>query len=98
MQEINREEETDLWKQVQEQFEKLKLQTGIESDENYKRELEEILGLTDEDFKEMDESTTLLLSRKNVQVQLLDNLAVYPKYAYPTDSGIIGVEGCGNNQ
>jgi dUTP pyrophosphatase len=87
MQEINREEETDLWKQVQEQFEKLKLQTGIESDENYKRELDEILGLSDEDFKEIDENTKLLLSRKNVQVQLLDNLAVYPKYAYPTDSG-----------
>ena len=87
MQEINREEESDLWKQVQEQFEKLKLQSGVESDESYQKELEEILGLTDEDFKEMDESTTLLLSRKNVQVQLLDNLAVYPKYAYPTDSG-----------
>ena len=41
MQEINREEESDLWKQVQEQFEKLKLQTGIESDENYQKELDE---------------------------------------------------------
>jgi dUTP pyrophosphatase len=87
MQEINREEEADLWKQVQEQFEKLKLQTGIEPDENYQKELDEILGLSDEDFQEIDENTRLLLSRKNVQVQLLDNLAVYPKYAYPTDSG-----------
>jgi dUTP pyrophosphatase len=86
MQEVN-VEDLELWNQVQEQFEKLKRDSGIESDEDYKNQLEEILGMTDADFDELDEQTRLALSRKNVQVQLINNLAVLPKYAYPTDSG-----------
>jgi dUTP pyrophosphatase len=86
MQESNKED-IELWNQVHEQFEKLKRDSGIESDEDYKNQLEELFGLTDDDFEEMDEHTRLMLSRKKVEVQLLDNLAVLPKYAYPTDSG-----------
>lgn len=80
-------EDLELWNQVQEQFEKLKKDSGIETDEDYKTQLEELFGLTDEDFDEMDEHTRMILSRKNVDVQLVNNLAVLPKYAYPSDSG-----------
>jgi dUTP pyrophosphatase len=83
----NNKEDLDLWIQVQEQFEKLKRDSGIETDEDYKNQLEELFGLSDEDFKEMDEHTRMMLSRKNIDVQLIDNLAVLPKYAYPSDSG-----------
>ena len=86
MQEVN-VEDLELWNQVQEQFEKLKRDSGIESDEDYKNQIEELFGLTDEDFAEMDEQTRLALSKKNIKVQLTHNLAILPKYSYPTDSG-----------
>jgi dUTP pyrophosphatase len=79
--------EAELWSQIQEQFEKLKKDTDLENDEEYKKQLEDIFGLTDADFKEMDEHTRIMLSRKNMQVQMTNDFAVLPSYAYPTDSG-----------
>lgn len=79
--------EAELWSQIQEQFERLKKESDIETDEDYKKQIEEIFGLTDEDFQEMDEHTKLMLARKNVQVQMTNDFAIFPSYAYPTDSG-----------
>jgi dUTP pyrophosphatase len=82
-------EETEIWKQIQEQVQLLKQNTGLEDDneENLKNQLEELYGLTEDDLHEMDEHTKILLKKIDVKVQLINNLAVYPKYAYPTDSG-----------
>lgn len=79
--------EAELWSQIQEQFERLKKESDIETDEDYKKQIEEIFGLTDEDFQEMDEHTRLMLARKNMQVQMTNDFAIFPSYAYPTDSG-----------
>lgn len=79
--------EAELWSQIQEQFERLKKESDIETDEDYKKQIEEIFGLTDEDFQEMDEHTKLMLARKNMQVQMTNDFAIFPSYAYPTDSG-----------
>jgi dUTP pyrophosphatase len=86
MQEIN-VSDSQVWKQIQEQFEELKLKTGIEPDEDYQKQLEEMFGLTQEDLNELDEHTSTILRTKNINVHLVDDLAVFPKYAYPTDSG-----------
>jgi dUTP pyrophosphatase len=82
-------EETEIWKQIQEQVQLLKQNTGLEDDneENLKNQLEELYGLTEDDLHEMDEHTKILLKKIDVKVQLINDLAVYPKYAYPTDSG-----------
>ena len=79
--------EAELWSQIQEQFERLKKESDMETDEDYKKQIEEIFGLTDEDFQEMDEHTRLMLARKNMQVQMTSDFAIFPSYAYPTDSG-----------
>jgi dUTP pyrophosphatase len=87
MMQENNVSDSEIWKQIQEQFEELKLKSGIEPDENYQKQLEEMFGLTQDDINEMDEQTAIILRTKNVSVHLIDDLAVFPKYAYPTDSG-----------
>jgi len=79
--------DSEIWKQIQHQFDELTAKTGIEPDENYQKQLEEMFGLTQEDLNEMDKKTEIILRTKNINVQLIDNLSVFPKYVYPTDSG-----------
>jgi len=79
--------DSELWNQIQQQFEKLKKDAGIEPDEDYQRELEELLGISEDELREMDGQTKTMLSTKNIKVESLHELAVLPKYAYPTDSG-----------
>ena len=83
----NNVSDSEIWNQIQEQFDELKLKSGIEPDETYQKQLEEMFGLTQEDLNEMDEQTSIILRTKGVSVHLIDDLAVFPKYAYPTDSG-----------
>jgi dUTP pyrophosphatase len=87
MMQENNVSDSEIWNQIQEQFDELKLKSGIEPDETYQKQLEEMFGLTQEDLNEMDEQTSIILRTKGVSVHLIDDLAVFPKYAYPTDSG-----------
>ena len=73
-----------LYDEIVKQFEKLKFDAGIEPDENYQKELEGILGI---DFDDLDEQLDLNAKSILVEVELVHKDAVFPKYAYPSDSG-----------
>ena len=73
-----------LYDEIVKQFEKLKFDAGIEPDENYQKELEGILGI---DFDDLDEQLDLNAKSRLVEVELVNKDAVFPKYAYPSDSG-----------
>ena len=73
-----------LYDEIVKQFEKLKFDAGIEPDENYQKELESILGI---DFDDLDEQLDLNAKSRLVEVELVHKDAVFPKYAYPSDSG-----------
>jgi dUTP pyrophosphatase len=87
MLQLNNVKDSELWNQIQEQFEKLKKDAGIEPDADYQKELEELLGISEDELREMDGQTKTMLSTKKIQVESINELAVLPKYAYPTDSG-----------
>lgn len=80
-------QDSELWKQIQEQYSKLKIQTGLNPDEDYAKQLEDMFGLTQDDFDEMDRQTEIMLKSKKVKVSMIHDLAVFPKYAYLSDSG-----------
>ena len=73
-----------LYDEIVKQFEKLKFDACIEPDENYQKELEGILGI---DFDDLDEQLDLNAKSRLVEVELVHKDAVFPKYAYPSDSG-----------
>jgi len=85
--ENNNDLDSDIWKEIKEQFENLKLASGVDPDETYQRSLEDMFGLTQEDLDDMDRHTEVVLRTKQIDVNVIDDLAVFPKYAYPTDSG-----------
>lgn len=85
--ENNNELDSDIWKEIKEQFENLKLASGVDPDETYQRSLEDMFGLTQEDMDDMDRHTEVVLRTKQIDVNVIDDSAVFPKYAYPTDSG-----------
>jgi dUTP pyrophosphatase len=70
--------------EITKQFEKIKSDMGIEPDEEYQKELEEMLGLTTE---EMEEEINRSLKSRTIKVELTNESSVFPKYAYPSDSG-----------
>lgn len=74
----------ELWNEIQNQFEKIKLESGIDPDEGYQKELEELLGMS---FEEMNTETEIAMKTKTLKVELMNDDAVFPKYAYPSDSG-----------
>lgn len=80
-------QDSELWNQIQEQFNKLKIQSGINPDEDYAKQLEDMFGLTQDDFDEMDRQTEIMLKSKKIKVSMIHDLAVFPKYAYLSDSG-----------
>jgi len=85
--ENNNDLDSDIWKEIKEQFENLKLASGVDPDETYQRSLEDMFGLTQEDMDDMDRHTEVVLRTKQIDVNVIDDSAVFPKYAYPTDSG-----------
>lgn len=70
--------------EITKQFEKIKSDLGIEPDEEYQKELEEMLGLTTE---EMEDEINMSLRSRTIKVELMNEDSVFPKYAYPSDSG-----------
>jgi dUTP pyrophosphatase len=73
-----------IYEEILKQFEKIKLESGIEPDDEYQKELEDLLGL---DFDDLDEQMAINARTKFVEVELVHEDAVFPKYAYPSDSG-----------
>jgi len=73
-----------LWEQIQNQFNEVKKEAGVEPDENYQEELEGILGMS---LDELGREFEVMAKSKKVLVRKLHDDAVFPKYNYPTDSG-----------
>jgi dUTP pyrophosphatase len=71
---------------IQNHFKKIQEEAGIELDENdeYQKELEELIGMT---YEEMNEDAIKTFKTKTLKVELIDNDAKFPEYAYPSDSG-----------
>lgn len=74
----------NLREDIERQFEKIKQELGFEPDENYQKELEDMLGLS---FDEMEKDINKSLLTKTIKVELLDEDLLVPSYAYPSDSG-----------
>jgi dUTP pyrophosphatase len=83
MQDINE----DILRQIQEQIDKIKEETGVETDEKYQEELNDFFGLNYEQFDDLDKEIVDLMRRQTVEVELVSEDAIFPSYAYPTDSG-----------
>jgi len=74
----------DIWKQIQQTFNQIKEDTGIEPEEDYIKELEEILGMS---VDEMNETHMTMMKTKTLGVELVHEDSKIPSYAYPSDSG-----------
>lgn len=70
--------------EITKQFEKLQAEMGVEPDENYQKELEEMLGFS---FEEMEKEINRDAMTRTIKVELINKDATLPKYAYPSDSG-----------
>jgi dUTP pyrophosphatase len=77
----------DILKQIQEQINKIKQDTGIETDEQYQEELNEFFGLNLDDFNELNREIVDMMRKQTVDVEMVSDDAVFHSYAYPTDSG-----------
>jgi dUTP pyrophosphatase len=84
MQQMNEDLDPKIWEEIQETFNKIKQDTGIEPEEDYMKELEELLGMS---VDEMDKSHMEMMKTKTLGVELVHDDAKFPSYAYPSDSG-----------
>ena len=73
-----------MYEEILKEFEKIKTESGIEPEENYSKELEDLLGIG---FDELEDEIYKSAMMKTVEVELTHPDAVFPKYAYPSDSG-----------
>ena len=71
---------------IQNHFKKIQEESGVEIDEDdeYQKQLEELIGMT---YEEMNEDALKSIKTKTLQVELLNDDAKFPEYAYPSDSG-----------
>jgi dUTP pyrophosphatase len=74
----------DIWKQIQQTFNQIKQDTGIEPEEDYIKELEDMLGMS---VDEMNETHMIAMKTKTLVVELVHEDSKIPSYAYPSDSG-----------
>lgn len=84
MQELGENIDPVLWAQIQETFEKIKEESGVNPDENYLSEIEEMFGMS---MNDMDENHMRLMKTRTIGVELVHDDAKVPSYAYPSDSG-----------
>ena len=73
-----------LREEIERQFEKIQSEMGIQPEEEYQKELEDMLGLS---FEEMENEINQMAKTRTIKVELVHENAVLPKYAYPSDSG-----------
>jgi dUTP pyrophosphatase len=74
----------DLWKQIQETFNQIKHDAGVEPEEDYMKEIESLLGMS---VDELNESHMTMMKTKSLGVEIIHEDAKVPSYAYPSDSG-----------
>jgi dUTP pyrophosphatase len=74
----------EIWKQIQETFDQIKKETGVDPEEDYLKELEDMLGMS---VDEMNETHMTMMKTKTLRVELVHEDAKVPSYAYPSDSG-----------
>jgi dUTP pyrophosphatase len=74
----------EIWKQIQETFDQIKKETGVDPEEDYLKELEDMLGMS---VDEMNETHMTMMKTKILRVELVHEDAKVPSYAYPSDSG-----------
>jgi dUTP pyrophosphatase len=70
--------------EIEKQFQKIQSELGIEPDEEYQKELEDMLGLS---FEDMEKEINNIAKLRAIKVELVHEDAVLPKYAYPSDTG-----------
>jgi dUTP pyrophosphatase len=70
--------------EIEKQFKKIQSEIGIQPDDEYQKEIEEMLGLS---FEEMENEINNIAKLRTIKVELTHEDAVLPKYAYPSDSG-----------
>ena len=74
----------DVWKQIEETFDQIKKDAGIEPEEDYMKQLESILGMS---IDEMDNDHIKMMKTRSLGVELIHEDTKVPTYAYPSDSG-----------
>jgi dUTP pyrophosphatase len=74
----------DIWKQIHETFNQIKQDTGVEPEEDYMKELEDLLGMS---VDEMNESHINMMKTRTLGVEMVHEDTKVPSYAYPSDSG-----------
>ena len=84
MQQMNEDLDPQIWAEIQETFNKIKQDTGIEPEEDYMKEIESLLGMS---VDELNESHMTMMKTKSLGVELIHEDAKVPSYAYPSDSG-----------
>ena len=73
----------DILKQIQDEIESLRKEFGIEDTES-QEDLNNTFGI---DFGSLQDQLDIMSKTKNIQIELLNEDAIFPEYAYPTDSG-----------
>jgi dUTP pyrophosphatase len=74
----------DVWKQIEETFDQIKKDSGVEPEEDYMKQLESLLGMS---IEEMDNDHIKMMKTRSLGVELVHEDAKVPTYAYPSDSG-----------
>jgi dUTP pyrophosphatase len=70
--------------EIEKQFQKIQSEMGIQPEEEYQKDIEEMLGIS---FDEMESEINNIAKLRTIKVELTHEDAVLPKYAYPSDSG-----------
>jgi dUTP pyrophosphatase len=73
----------DILKQIQDEIESLRKEFGIEDTES-QEDLNNTFGI---DFGSLQDQLDVISKTKNIQIELLNEDAIFPEYAYLTDSG-----------
>jgi dUTP pyrophosphatase len=73
-----------LREEIEKQFAKIQSEMGIQPDDEYQKELEDMLGMS---FEDMEKEINNISKLRTIKIELLHENAVLPKYAYPSDSG-----------
>jgi dUTP pyrophosphatase len=76
----------EMLNEIQNHFKKIQEEAGINinEDDEYQKELESLIGMT---YEEMNEDAIKTFKTKTLKVELLNEDAKFPEYAYPSDSG-----------
>lgn len=73
-----------MMEEVKKHLEGLQNEADVELDAEYQKELEDLLGLT---YDELNEEMRMAMKSKTLRVELLNDDAMFPQYAYDSDSG-----------